>query len=233
MTAPDPEPLSPAEDARIRGLLTEARHTDPMPDEVRARMDSVIAGLAAEREPVAAVVPITAARERPTPWRRRIATGLVAAAAVVAVGVGVPQLLSETDYSVAGAAGEGEADEGAADAPGAADAQAPELSGQANKDVRKDSNGGFRAHSDVEFVLATSGATADEDARALVDPRRDHPRSELPCWRTRWGAGDRVPVLYDDRPGVAVLRLPSSSGTRVDLYVCDQVNKVRSVLVRD
>ena len=36
----------PDEQAEVRRLLAEARHTEPMPDDVKARMDDVLAGLA-------------------------------------------------------------------------------------------------------------------------------------------------------------------------------------------
>ena len=38
--------LTPAEEERVRRLLADARHTEPMPDEVVARLDGVLADLA-------------------------------------------------------------------------------------------------------------------------------------------------------------------------------------------
>src|SRR5688572_9442692 len=87
-------PLSPAEDERIRRLLAEARHTDPMPDAVVARLDRVLTGLAgerAERASQAQVVDLAARR------RRTAGQLLVAAAAVVAVGFGITQVLPSVD----------------------------------------------------------------------------------------------------------------------------------------
>lgn len=242
MTGPEKSP----DDARIRGLLAEARHTEPMPPEVADRLDSVIADLAAERH-AAPVVPAMApvapdptpdaeVVALPSPWRRRITTGLVAAAAVVAVGVGVPQLLSSSDYMSGSESAGGEAgSEAALEAPAdSADSARSgfgreELDGSfpstAKQSVEKD-------YKDIDFVLATSGEAASEDAPALLD-QRDHDRGELPCWRKAWGAGDRAPVLYEDRPGVAVMRLAGVAGTRVDFYVCGEKSKVRSVLVPD
>ncbi len=243
MTGPEKSP----DDARIRGLLAEARHTEPMPPEVAERLDSVIAGLAAERS-VAGVVPVMApvpaepdAPEPdaevvalPSPWRRRITTGLVAAAAVVAVGVGVPQLLStSSDYmsgseSAGGEAGSNPLSESAADSADSAPPgfQSDELDGSSPATAE-------RAYKDIEFVLATTGNRAAGDAAALLDEQGDRARDELPCWRKAWGAGDRIPVLYEDRAGVAVVRLAGVAGTRVDFYVCGEKSKVRSVLVPD
>lgn len=88
--------LTPAEDVRVRRLLAEAGETGPMPAEVAARLDGVLADLrnpvdapaAAEDAPgssSAVVVPIS-------PWPKRVLGGLVAAAAVVLGVAVVPQL---------------------------------------------------------------------------------------------------------------------------------------------
>lgn len=75
----------------VRRLLADARHDEPIPADVAARLDDVLAGLAAQ-EPVrteepAAVVDLETRRRR-----GRVRTLFVAAAAVAAVGVGVSQL---------------------------------------------------------------------------------------------------------------------------------------------
>ena len=57
-------PLDPSEDARIRALLADARHTEAMPADVVARLDRVLAGLATERAPVALCHHGAAAPER-------------------------------------------------------------------------------------------------------------------------------------------------------------------------
>ncbi len=79
------------DDERVSRLLADARHTEPLPPEVAARLDRTLEGLAQERRTparsVAPVVDLAAARRR-----RRLTTGLVAAAAVVALGVSLPQI---------------------------------------------------------------------------------------------------------------------------------------------
>src|SRR5690242_14743383 len=85
-------PLDPAQDERIRRLLADARHTDPMPEAVVARLDRVLAGLSddrTERAERAEVVDLMARR------RRTVGQLLVAAAAVVAVGFGITQVLPD------------------------------------------------------------------------------------------------------------------------------------------
>lgn len=101
MEEPTPGPLSAAESEAVRRLLAEARTDAPMPDEVRSRLDDVLAGLVAER--AAGDQPDTepAPDDRPAPVvqlqlrRRRWAQALVAAAAVTVVGVATTQLVGD------------------------------------------------------------------------------------------------------------------------------------------
>ena len=59
--------LTPAEEERVRRLLAEARHTDPMPADVADRFDAVIGELAAERDDEASSdVPAAAAATTPS-----------------------------------------------------------------------------------------------------------------------------------------------------------------------
>ncbi|WP_310961774.1 hypothetical protein [Nocardioides terrisoli] len=101
MTDRPNDPLS-EDDARVRALLADARTDEPMPADVAARMDDVLAGLAAGRSSAGAQHTPSAtepATERTTrggtgrgtvvPLRRRVLGGLVAAAAVVAIGGGI------------------------------------------------------------------------------------------------------------------------------------------------
>ena len=78
----DPErELTPEEDARIRSLLASASASEQVPDDVAARLDSVLADLAADRDAERADG-AHAAGSRPR-WRR----GRVLLAAAVGVGV--------------------------------------------------------------------------------------------------------------------------------------------------
>src|SRR5438128_2541809 len=124
--------LSEAEEARIRALLAAAKHEEPMPDAVVARLDRVLAGLAEEpleQPPTAHVVPLD---ER----RRRATRMLVAAAAVVVLGVGIGQV-------VKGSGGSADSlDAGAGAAPERSNALDSGSSGQ-------DSSGGGAANGPV------------------------------------------------------------------------------------
>jgi hypothetical protein len=81
--------LTPEQEADLRRLLAEARHDDPVPDDVAARLDRVLAQLAAadsEHDPDR-VVELASRR------RRNAATLLVAAAAIIAVGLGISRVI--------------------------------------------------------------------------------------------------------------------------------------------
>ena len=82
---PDPD-LTPPEE-QVRRLLADARHDEPMPDDVADRLDRVLADLQDESRRTPAPIDLAARR------RRRIARNvLVAAAAVVVVGVGISRV---------------------------------------------------------------------------------------------------------------------------------------------
>src|SRR5688500_4696967 len=100
MTQPDDAAdLSPEHDA-VRRMLAEARHTEPVPPAVAARLDAVLADLSAERRQTSDTAPVVdlAARRR-----RGVGTGiLVAAALVVVTGVGVGQVIGRSGSMDAG-----------------------------------------------------------------------------------------------------------------------------------
>ena len=69
------------------------RHTGPVPSDVAARLDAVLAELAAARSEQDAPAPVVPLPTPASRRRRALASGLVAAAAVVALGVALPQLV--------------------------------------------------------------------------------------------------------------------------------------------
>lgn len=104
-----PEELSPADEARVRRLLARSRHAEPVPEDVTARIDDVLARLDAGEEPhdlhddldgyAAAARASSASTAGPAPVRRhrRGLSLLVAAAAVVVAGIGVDRVLDRPD----------------------------------------------------------------------------------------------------------------------------------------
>lgn len=254
-----------ATEREVRRRLAEARHDEPMPDEVAARMDRTLAGLAGERapegagggagsvsqdpaqdpaqEPVQEPVQDPAVVALASRRRRRVVGLLSAAAAVLVVGVGVNQVLGP---SRDGGGAASSADAGASSAE-AGDGDAVKARGQ--QDAPSDTTSlavpatGFALDSPVR--VRADHFSADV-ARARHLAARAHgwhghddgrvgaggagPDDEpYVCPRAHWGRGTRVPVLYDGRAAVLLLR-PSDGDTQVvDLFGCGSDSVLRSI----
>ena len=218
MTTEDHDPaLDPVDEERVRRLLADAAPgPGSMPEDVAARLDTVIAGLAAERaaapaDPAPDVGPDTGrddlARRR---TRRRWAGALLAAAAVVVAVVAVRPLLSGGPTPSAGSAST------AAKAPSGGDL----LSGGPGVQ-------GFR-HYDLSGPrprLSSDRLAAGVRRLALSRPAlRPGPAPEAgsyPCaLPTARRDADLIAVLLDGRPATLVLA-PEAGGTREALvYAC-------------
>jgi hypothetical protein len=223
-------PLSPADDERIRRLLAEARHTEPMPEAVAARLDEVLSDLGADRasreaheDSRAPVVELAARR------RRTAANLLVAAAAVLAVGFGVSQVLPD---GVGGSDGEpaatsqedaaagGSADSGDVDSRNGEPEAGP---------VAPSADGGaagpaFRVHSE-----SFGSDVRRLRTRLLEDRPSSLLESEPDCLSADVGDGAVVAVTYDGAPAALVLRTPSGAVQVVDLYLCGDAAPRRSI----
>lgn len=90
--------LTPAQEEAVRRLLAEARETGPMPGDVAARLDAVIADLA--RTPDTDTPAVEPATVVPL-HRRRLPRLVLAAAAVTALGLGTAQVLDRTGEDTA------------------------------------------------------------------------------------------------------------------------------------
>ncbi|GAB3076515.1 hypothetical protein [Nocardioides zeae] len=130
-SGPDPV-LDPATAAAVRRLLAEARHDEPAPPAVAARLDATLAGLRAERLAAHPSAPATEHGLPPRPGadapidlaarrrRRRGGVLLAAAAAVVVVGVGgvlVPRLGGSGDATSSDSGGQSESGPNVGQAP--------------------------------------------------------------------------------------------------------------------
>jgi len=228
-----PDPAESPEIEEVRRLLADARHDEPMPDDVVTRMDDVIAGLreapadgAAEPGVTPAtrgdnVVPLAAHR------RRRAAGMLVAAAAIVVGGVVVAQNHpSSTDSETAGSVAAQDNGQGS-----------PETSPSPRSQRRNDF-----ARGNAKVTTPTS-----QDGRLVVRPRRfsedalagrklleGNAADSLlalgfaSCAKVPAGDGAVVPATYQQAPAVLVYR-PASGGSQVvDLYVCGTGRPVRT-----
>lgn len=225
--------LTSTEEEAVRRQLAAARHTEPMPADVASRLDDVLAGLQTERAkrvtaPESNVVPLASRR------RHRIAQGIVAAAAVVAVGVGVTQVLGNMgggsdDMGDAGVSSEdGNFDSGAAKegAPGSASPRdelaAPEA------EVYSSAPAVRSASFQSDVARLASGRPADAPAEEDRTLMRLSPR----CGPTTPPAGfDALRVRYDDQPAILAFRKPVDGKQRVDLYLCATGVRERSATI--
>lgn len=204
--------LTPAQEEAVRRRLAEARHTDPVPPDIAARLDNVLTELARERptpqQSIAPVVTLAARR------RRRAAMLLVAAAATVAVGLTVPALLDRTG-------GGSDADSSAAESTASQDPGAADSAGVSASPVR------IRPRRFAEDVAAARDLVLASTVDGLDRPTEGTP--EDPCGPSP-GAGDvALAVRYDGDAGVLLVRRARNGEQRVDLYLCDSDEPLRSV----
>lgn len=222
---PDAESADEApEIAEVRRLLADARPSGPMPADVVARMDRVLARLGDETPaspdvrlgPSADVVPIAA-------HRRRVAAGLLVAAAAVVVGgvVVSPHVHPSSSRSTATAGG-------------------------AEDRVQADNAGGQVAPPTGPAHSLTPAPAPVRHGRVVVRPR--HFSSDALNGRTLLGAhrlGNSakldyatcavraqpsrvVPAEYRHAPAALVYRRPEGSSQVVELYVCGSARPIRS-----
>lgn len=242
---PDDPELTPQEQ-QVRRLLADARHTEPMPDDVAERLAGVLADLGrgrpigdlpARRPPAPAPADLAGARRR-----RTVRNLLVAAAAVVAVGVG----LNEADLTVSGGDGDStsSADSaGAAERIQAGEADAAEqprtaTSGAAGADSFLRDQTPVRLTSErfgpqvrrlqglqrdaALYGTTTSGSEAKEQSH-------DFEAFRASCSTEGWGAGRRIAVRYDGDLGALVFRRAHGETQVVDLYLCGSDEPARSI----
>ncbi|GAA4748103.1 hypothetical protein GCM10023350_36280 [Nocardioides endophyticus] len=226
----DPD-LTPSEE-QVRRLLADARHDEPMPDDVTDRLDRVLADLQGESRRTSAPIDLAARR------RRRVARNvLVAAAAIVVLGVGI----SRVDLSGQDADG-GSADSGAASAPEAAAREGDAGGGDTDQDLERLIKGRPLVLSSEDFDRQVRRLSPDPRASlaelpleegysddAHKDLAADAPRPW--CYDAAWGVGQRIAVRYDGQRGVLVLRPPSGDSRTADLYLCGETVPTRSTTV--
>lgn len=225
----------PDEQEQVRRLLAEARHDEPMPADVVARLDRVIADLADEPRRSATVV-------RLADRRRRAARMLVAAAAVVAVGVGGAQFLQgmggQSESSTAGSAADepmaAESEEGAAPQDSAGGAES-EATGEPTRPYQLRSQRFSRDAAALQALsddLDTASENSDGPGRGASSYDASSLRraaKQSVCEPGDWGRGRFLAVVYDGTPGWMVLRPPAGDTQVADLFLCGSEQAVRSV----
>jgi hypothetical protein len=219
----------------VRRLLAEARHDQPMPDDVSGRMDRVMAGLSGDRDrrdarENAPVIPLAAHR------RRRAAGLLVAAAAIVVGGFTAAQQLSGdsgghttaggsvAEDQNAGANGQSSMSEPSGASPLVSPgtrfhAKLPQLKTLAGRVLVRP--GHFAAD-----VLSGRQATGPTPSAAIREVKlRRVPAGCVPAL----GSVEVVPATYEKAPSALVYHAPAGTTQVVDLYVCGTSRPVRSV----
>ncbi|WP_243058298.1 hypothetical protein [Nocardioides sp. SR21] len=226
---------------QVRRLLAEARHDEPMPDDVAARLDGVIADLREDKAPTAPVDHAALLR------RRRVRSWVLAAAAVVVVGIGINQV-DWSGMSMGGADGSGDSSAAEADAgsvPSTALESAPES--PADDDAA-------RARGELQWREARARLGRDDLARQAIALRATLPGVTLSsataeaqeeydsdgtdsgglsydvrCEFAPTGPGRVVSVTYDGDRGWLVYRAPQGESQVVDLYLCGRSKPTRSI----
>lgn len=231
--------MDKSRDEAVRRLLAEARHDEPMPAEVVARLDRVLADLG--KEP-ARVRPVTDLATR----RRRVTRILLAAAAVVVVGVGVQQVVTPQSADDSAGSSTSAERETADHAP--ADAGAEAGSAESPHDAAESSeNGTFSTspQSDRGSLTELTSSDFSDDVTRVRDGEEYAERSTTAtlkgslllaydavgraCRAGTWGKGTFVPVLYDGSPAVLVFRRALGETQVADLFLCGVTEPVRSV----
>lgn len=253
---PAEESLDPRAEAALRRALADARHSDPVPVDVAARLDDVLARLR-EGEAAAPVVDLEARR------RRRSATRLLVAAAAVVVVGGVGARVfgpgpSGSDASTGSSASSADSGSSRTDgdpqreAAGGAAAESPMDSddrspldpqaadgGSASDYSTLSGRGGTVAGlSDLRstpaltesgFVRQVARLQAAAESLARSKQRLAATASvNAACGPGDYGDGTLVLVDYAGDPAVLAFRAPSGQTQVVDLLQCGSGDVVRS-----
>ncbi|QBR92907.1 hypothetical protein [Nocardioides euryhalodurans] len=224
--------LTPAQAERVRRLLADARHTDPVPDEVAARLDRVLAGLG-EESPREDVVLQLADR------RRKGGRLLLAAAAVVVAGVGIAQVVDTGGSDEASTAGDAGADESltAPDRASGGEEREEPAAGQAGPGAVAQSQRSVSGQEPQrirpeQFVRDAQRARAGARSSYSAEVRGDAQLDALGCEPGAWGGGRYVAITYDGNGGWLVFRAPRGDTQVVDLFLCDEDDAERSATLR-
>lgn len=224
MTGPGRDPEQDA----VRRLLAEARHDEPMPDDVRARLDHVLAGLTAERHEVRSTEPVVdlAARRR-----RRRRTSLLAAAAIVVAGVGIGQMVDTTGGSDS-VSGESTA---AQDSSGGAEERAEDSQAESVEPYAQSDSPSLGAWTDATLPRVRSTHLRADLRRALspltaarerVQDMYDDPTCAAPSVSS---SGEQVRITLDDDPATAVVLSRSGGRHVVGIYSCLDGAEIQTV----
>jgi hypothetical protein len=237
----------------LRGLLADARASEPVPDEVVARLDATLTALQEERRSAKVVVP----------FRRRAGRLLVAAAAVVAIGsagIAVAQLGGNGGAADNAASG-GAADKAESLATTSPRAASPERSGDSLVEGEAPAQAGAgkvpafttaRFGQEVAgFDVATRGFKAAEGTTSGTSPSptpsptpgstsSDAPSGtldDLDSAGMKTCAGPAIPdtesfpILLDGEPAVLVVHPPRDGTQLFEGWSCDGTTELAAATV--
>lgn len=230
MSDPDSD-LTPAQDDAVRALLASARHTDPTPPEVVARLDAALASLTSDRLETRAPVVTLASRRR-----RTAGTLLLAAAAVVVAGVGIGQVLpSNTSSDSAGSAADTTTSSELAESP-MSDQGSDALGAESAAPTEKENDAEQQAREASPFAnpsppaLRSDSTTLKSQVRKL---QRTTPYSSYApdpaCVPDEAEPGLQLGVTYDDQPAALVFRDVDAGAQQVDIFICGEPESIRTL----
>lgn len=250
---PIDESVEEARDEEVRALLADARVDEPVPADVAARIDDVLAGLVAEREATTsgvqdapastgAVVDLASARRRRRTWLGAAA----AAAVVVAASAALPDLLGggsgDSDVSVADRVDPRERASQASPSPSSPDAQEGDPVVLTREGLAEQVEAHLAARAvvdELEAPVPTSGGAASEvppeaDGQLSARPQRRSTHRFPASGGCAWpGPGTREAATFDGEPATLVTRR-SAAGTVVRVVTCaDGESTVAARLVLD
>lgn len=212
--------LTPEQDA-VRRLLAEARHDEPTPPEVVARLTRTLEGLQAERHDVADRAPVVDLASR---RRRLVGVGVLAAAAVVVAGVALGQALPQGSSDGGGSDSAASAEDGTTMDSRAGDGEAEsspeELSdsaavAQVLPEISLDSD----LDSSLSSLRTTSRSPSSASSGGAL----------VACQVGEVGRGRQVLVQVDGKPGLVVFGSVVGSGQEANVYLCGDAEPVRTL----
>lgn len=217
----------------VRRLLADARHDEPMPEPVVARLDRVLTGLAEE--------PVREGPVKDLATRRRRATSLLAAAAAaIAIGVGVSQVVDNGTVSQdsLSTADRGDEDAAAGDSETAVEeGDNEDGSAAAANESQQETERSTRSFGTLSRDAYAQDVSALRDQAGAPDKLSGAPEGEpdaasaagATCLSDAWGEGTFVPVRYAGTPAVLVFRRASGDSQVADLFLCGDSEPLRSV----
>jgi len=229
--------LTPEQESTVRDLLAQARHDEPVPDAVAARLERALVRLGEEETDGSAPVADLSARRR----RRNAGRLLLGAAAIVLGGVAVGQFLgpmqgsgddagsvADTSAERGGAASEfsGADSDGQGNAPSASQPAAADQEVAPGVPVRLSRR---TFDEDVQQLARSKALRQLEAAAAQQDTLLDGAAPTFECPPAAYGRGTLVPAYYEDEPAVLAFRPPLGSNRVADLLECGTAAKLRSV----